>query len=317
LIPRLQCAAIKGIKRRWGTLRWRPETGKLDRSGSGADGLDSAAGKRAGPQSRRRRRPGRGGWQLTASYVEAFRPLLLDEAFTQGTFGRCLRFLLGQTAPASQICGGLYRPQVAYNTQASIAYAPCEGVVPGLQMDGRLTVFRSDVEATLESIQTVNGRITQPGTEQRNGLEFELNASYRWLFGSIAWSQIHGEAFDGKITTDLHDAPGDALVVQLGMRLLGNRLNVGWRYRRVDPRTAAVGVGAGSLVPGNRPVLGTQPGYEVNDVYAIYQAGPHLELRRAVENVFNESYYLDDGFGGGIASQAPGRNIKGAIGLQF
>ena len=26
---------------------------------------------------------------------------------------------------------------------------------------------------------------------------------------------------------------------------------------------------------------------------------------------------VDDGFGGGIGSQAPGRNIKGAIGLQF
>jgi hemoglobin/transferrin/lactoferrin receptor protein len=257
-------------------------------------------------------RPGRAGWLLSGSYVEAVRPPLLDEAFTQGAFSRCGFFNLGAAAPASQICGSLYQPEVSYNTQLSLAYAPLGEVTAGLQLSGRLTVFRSDVESTLESLQAVNGMVAQPGTEQRNGVEFEMSASYRWLYGSVSWSQIHGEVYDGKTTTDLYDVPGDTLVVQLGVRLVGGRLTAGWRYRHVDSRTAVVG-----LAPGNRPILGTQPGYEVNDIYATYQVGTHLQLRFAVENLFNEEYYLDDGFGGGIGSQAPGRNFKSAVSLQF
>jgi hemoglobin/transferrin/lactoferrin receptor protein len=257
-------------------------------------------------------RPMGGGWLLAASFVEAFRPPLLDEAFTQGAFSRCGYYNLGAAAPDSQICGALYRPEVAYNTQVSVAYAPLAPPLPGLSLNGRLTLFRSDVESTLESLRAVNGVVSQPGTEQRQGLELEASASYRWLYGSLSWAQVRGEVYDGQTTGDLYDVPGDTFVGQLGVRLLGGRLAAGWRYKQVGARTAVVG-----LAPGNRPILGTQPGYEVNDLYATYQLGTHLELRFAVENLFNETYYLNDGFGGGIGSQAPGRDLRGAISLRF
>jgi hemoglobin/transferrin/lactoferrin receptor protein len=257
-------------------------------------------------------RPGRGGWLITASYVEAFRPPLIDEAFTRGPFSRCAFFLLGPAAPASQICGSLYEPEVSYNKELSLAYAPARELVRGLRLNGRLTVFRSDVDNTLESLQAVDGVIAQPGTEQRNGLEFEMSWAYRWLYGSVSWSQIQGEVFDGTSTTDLYDVPGDTLVLQLGARLLGDRLDAGYRYRRVESRTAVVG-----LAPGNQLILGTQPGYRVHDVYASYRVGRYLELRFAVENLTNEEYFLDDGFGGGIGSEAPGINIKSALSVQF
>lgn len=265
-------------------------------------------------------RPRRSAWLLSASYVEAFRPPLIDEAFTQGPFSRCLSGLpwIRPAGRQSNICGSAYRPEESQNYQVSAAYSPLAEPIPGLQLNGRLTLFRSNVQHTLESIQNVNGTLQQPGTEYRQGLEFELNARYRWLWGTASYSQIEGEMYDGRITQDLYDIPGNTLVLQLGVWLFGDRLNAGWRYRHVASRTAIVGTGPGNmLAPGYRPLLGTQPSYQVNDVFARFQPNPQLELSLAVENIFNETYYLDDGFGGGIGSQAPGRNIKGAISVQF
>jgi hemoglobin/transferrin/lactoferrin receptor protein len=110
----------------------------------------------------------------------------------------------------------------------------------------------------------------------------------------------------------LYDVPGDTLSILVGARFWERRAEAGIRYRDVASRTVVTG-----FQTGNRLILGTQPGYTLWDAYVAVLPLPNVELRASVENAFNETYYLNDGFGGGIGSQAPGRTFRLSAAVSF
>ncbi|MEO8630501.1 MAG: hypothetical protein ABI612_20750 [Betaproteobacteria bacterium] len=110
----------------------------------------------------------------------------------------------------------------------------------------------------------------------------------------------------------IFDVPGDTSTSTLGVRLFSRRLEMSWRYRSVAARRVTVG-----LLPGNRPIVGTQSGYSLNDFYLTWHATPNATVWFAAENFDNERYFFNDGFGGSIGSEAPGRNLRVTLGYPF
>ena len=245
--------------------------------------------------------------------IEGFRPPLIDEYFTQGAFGRCTRFLLGPSlAPKSQICGDLYEPQTSTNRELGLSYGQ---PIPAWRalLDAKLTAFRIDTDQLLRSIQATSATtIGQPGWEERNGLEFEsaLRSSRGYVRANAA--RIRGTVDEGggsRTPSDpqpLYNVPGDTVNLSAGW-LFTPAVEAGFGWQRVSSRRVITGFAGG------QDVIGTQAGYTLWNAYARWTVSTALELRLAVDNLANTEYQLSNGFGGGIGSEAPGRNVRLAL----
>ncbi len=262
-------------------------------------------------------RPMQSPWILGYRYVQGFRPPLLDEAFTQGAFSRCIPAFLGPLAPASGVCGSLYQPEHSTTQEVSLNYAPLSPR-PGLAIDGRVAAFVSKRTDILTSIrQVAPGVIGQPGWERRNGYELEGNFATRHFFGSAAYTRIEGEMHDVYVDAPVlpsYTIPGDTFSLTLGARAFDGKLDFGFRYRHVSERFVALTVGAGSIL--NAPILGTQPAYELLDFFLGWRPFKGTELRMALDNSLNETYFLN-GFAGGQGFKAPGRNFRVSVAVEF
>lgn len=240
------------------------------------------------------------------NYIEAFRPPLTDEYFTQGAFSRCNRALLGDMAPASGICGALYEPEEAQTVEGGVGLTiPLRG---GVDLGAKVTVFRTEVSHVLESITVVEpGTIGQPGSETRRGVEVEGKAeSERW-FLRAGYARLRGRRLQSGDSALLYDLPADTLTLLAGCNFFSGRLAVGYRMEDVGSRTVVAGGSFPDFVPG------TQEGYLLHGAFATLVLARSLELRIAADNLDNESYRLNDGFGGGPGTEAPGRNVRLAL----
>lgn len=262
-------------------------------------------------------RPAQSPWVLGYRYVEAFRPPLLDEAFTQGAFSRCNSFTMPNLAPVTGVCGSLYQPELSQTREASLAYAPITPM-PGLKLDGRIAYFQTDRRQVLASIrETGPGEIGQPGTEYRHGFEMEGGFAWHALFGNAAYTKINGEMQNVYIdapTYPLFTVPGDTLSLTLGARLFGNKVDIGFRYRHVGDRVVTVPPAPPTTA--NAPSLGTQPAYELLDLFFGWRPRTDTEVRVALDNALNESYFLN-GYGGAQGVRAPGRNLRVSVAVEF
>lgn len=257
-------------------------------------------------------RPAGGAWLLGYRYVEGFRPPSIDEYFTQGAFGRCIPPLLGSSTPPSRICGDLYVPERASTHELSLGLSPWQPA-PGVTAEARAVLFRNYRRNLLLSLrETSPGIVEQPGWEDRQGVELEAGFDSRHVFGNAAYTRIEGEVFDGVRVTDLFNVPGETVSFTLGARAAQNRLDVGFRVRNVSARTVVIG-----LAPGNVPILGTQDGYRLLDLFLGFRPHPAVEVRVALDNATNEAYFLNNGFGGAIGAPAPGRNLRLSVAAQF
>jgi len=246
------------------------------------------------------------------NYVEAFRPPLIDEYFTAGAFSRCIPFFLGDLAPASGVCGALYVPEQATAQEWGLSFAtPVDSAV---DVALKLTWFNSTVDQTLESIAAVGGQITQNGREERDGFEAESDFSWGPFFGRITYSRVRGEQSgvdpDGPLVTPLV-LPADRIVARAGLRLFNDNLEAGYQVTNQASRDVIVGGGPGNFV------IGTQDAYDLHEAYVAWQPLELLQLRVIGENLTNEEYALNNGFGGGIGTLAPGRNLRAVVTLYF
>lgn len=256
-------------------------------------------------------RPGGRDWLLGTRYVEGFRPPLVDEYFTQGGFGRCIPALIGSAAPASRMCGALYVPERSKTTEATLAWTPAAAET--WTAAAKLTLFRSVRRHILSSLlQVAPGLAGQPGWDERKGIEAEARVETRHLFGQLSYTRTGGRLYDGTQMLDLFDVPGDTIALTLGTRFLGDRWDAGVRVRDVNSRSVVVG-----LAPGNRPIVGTQAGYELLDLFLGFRPSTRAEYRVTLENAANEGYFLNDGFGGAQGSPAPGRSLRFSVWVQL
>jgi hemoglobin/transferrin/lactoferrin receptor protein len=270
------------------------------------------------------------------NYAEAFRPPLVDEYFTQGSFGRCAFSMFGALASPSGVCGDRYIPQSARTHEFGLSLT-----YPGLFSSGdvltaKLVYFRSLVANTLYSLaaRTASGAIckplppliigginlggngdlcthvTQDGKEYREGVEFELGFRTEGWFSNLSLAAVRGkQVCDGE--RDLFDIAGDTLVFTVGRSDLGNRLEYGYRIRTVDGRRVITGTTGSVVSPCNTGlIIGDQAGYVIHNLFAAYQPTNWLNLNLTVDNFTNTRYFLNNGFAGGIGQEAPGYNVR-------
>lgn len=263
------------------------------------------------------------GLTLFYNYVEAFRPPLIDEYFTGGAFSRCLPLFLGGLAPESRACGELYEPEEAETREWGFSLANSADAPRTYRV--KVTWFRSDVENTLESITTLDGQVQQPGTEERDGYEIEGDFDAGVVFGRVGYSRTRGnsEGFRSEFTPQgelvstyyyaqpLYDVPADRLTARIGLRLLDERLELGYQLTDLSARDLV----EGGDFPDYR--IGKQAGYTLHDVYAAWAPLDALQLRFVGENLASESYQLNNGFGGGAGTEGPGRNLQLVLTLYF
>ena len=264
-------------------------------------------------------------WTIFTQIGEAFRPPLVDETFTQGPYGRCLNYLLiggtkrlpgytatSQVAPASGICGDLYQPETSRAIEGGVSLRQPQFLGAGFKvknsLSAKLNFFRNRTDHLLESILAQSGGsgvIVQEGWERRHGAELEAAIDIGPAFSSLAASRIRGDAFDGRQAQPLSTAPADNFYWSLGWRWTAVEAMVRWQH--VSSRLTVVGA------VGNTDVIGPQAGYHLLGMSLRWAVNPHLNVNLSGDNLRNATYHLSNGFGGGMGTEAPGRNVRVAV----
>ncbi|MFG6443278.1 TonB-dependent receptor domain-containing protein [Roseateles sp. LKC17W] len=292
---------------------------------------------------------------LTGRYNEGFRPPLIDQYFADGSAnaamqsGLCMRTVndplrggvvsastirplydtagLGRPydpaldhAPTNGICGDLYVPQQSANRELTLAWEPAQQ--GGQQWFGRLTLFRIRTDRLLSSLRWQDGRVQQPGIEQRRGLELELRYGSRLWFGEFNLARVKRRAVHETAAeqsgADSYSVPPDSAGLTLGLRALQGRVEAGWRLRHLADRRAYIaGAPAVCASTADAAGVGTHYGVDTHELFASWQAAPWALLRAGVDNLTNQDYCLSSSFAGGVGFHAPGRAAKLSVTLQY
>jgi hemoglobin/transferrin/lactoferrin receptor protein len=239
---------------------------------------------------------------------------------------------------ANGTCGADYVPEEARNHEIGASWLGDGLLRTDDHLFAKLTFYRVDVRNTLESIyeNAVTGRISQPGIERREGLEFELNyETAGWRLG-VTGATVSGffdlgeEYFTENIDPDalalttpadrgrqpLFDVPGDTLQVSL-TKSLGSTFEAGYRVRATGERVIVTGLREDC--PFTLPfcnIYGRQAGFVLHSVNATWNPDRHTSVQITVDNLTDVTYQLP-GFAGGLGAIAPGRSAVFTLGVRF
>lgn len=176
---------------------------------------------------------------------------------------------------------------------------------PRSLLTAKLTLFRNRTGHLLESLQARpggSGALVQPGWERRHGAELEAMLQAGPAFASLSASRIRGDTFDGDTLHALTTAPGDQVHLSVGWRW--SRVEAALRWRQVGDRLAT------DVDAQQREVFVTQQGYRLLGASVRWQISDVLEAVLSGDNLENVRYRLNNGFGGGIGTEAPGRQVR-------
>lgn len=252
---------------------------------------------------------------LFANYAQGFRPPLVDQYFTQGTFSNCATFYMPKSGPKSGICGSYYQLQTSESEELGVSYQNPRLFGTEAQVTSKLTYFHVNTDHLLSSLgETNTGQIVQRGAEVRDGLELEGTLYYQAVFARLAYSTIWGDitqdarnkslTFNTFETIPLYTAPADAFNLTIGAQITP-KVDVNMGYRHASDRVVALSGGTGTPF-----VFGTQKGYETFNAGLHWAPTQQIGFRVIGENLSNTTYNLDGAFGGSIGVVAPGRNIR-------
>ncbi len=258
-------------------------------------------------------------WTLFSTWARSFRPPLLDEAFMRASYGPCnnaslLRLSDGgvpgyarnaQVAPRSGICADFFEPEISRSLQAGVSARLPDVVGASSVLQAKLTAFNDRTAHLLETLMAEpggSGRLIQPGTEHRWGLEFESSLQMGPMNMRLSGHRMQGRTFDGLAERDLITVPADRLLLALGRQQAWGEL--GLRWQQVWARRY--------FTDNTRRATARQIGYQLVGVSAQWRLNPNLSLDMAADNVANTPHQLDNGFGG-PGTEGPGRNLRIAL----
>lgn len=235
-----------------------------------------------------------------ANRQSGFRAPLLDELYDQ----------YGGRQPALDL--GL---EYSDNTEVGVTFDAKNLITDNDSLTARFIYFDINVDDEITSVTSEAAnplpapRYANRASNDRDGIEFELNFATTMLYTNLAYSNIDGEDHLGE---PLWYLPADKLALNAGVFVLDNALRIGTQITQNAARDVQVYDRTTRTY-----TTQTQDSYALVDLYANWSLSEKVNLRVAVDNVFNKEYKLMAGTGGGIGDYGLGRNIKTQVSWRF
>lgn len=235
-----------------------------------------------------------------ANRQSGFRAPLLDELYDQ----------YGGRQPALDL--GL---EYSDNTEIGVTFDTNNLVTDNDSLTARFIYFDINVD---DEITSVTSEVANPlpapryanrASNDRDGIEFEVNFATTMLYSNLTYSNIDGKDHTGE---PLWYLPADKVALDAGVFALDNALRIGSQITHNAARDVQVYDRATRSYETQ-----IQDSYVLVDLYANWSLSDKLNLRVAVDNLFNKEYKLMAGTGGGIGDYGLGRNIKTQVSWRF
>lgn len=261
------------------------------------------------------------GLEFYGTYAEGYRAPSITETLVQGIHPFPAFTILPNPA---------LRPEVAHTVEGGINLRYDAVLVPGDAVRGKLAVFDNAVDNFIDmkgvgptyyvpAIPGIPASIcaARPGRfpcvipvqsyQYRNLARadlsgVELEGTYDWGRGFVTLAATHTDGRDRTTRETLLSVPPDRISTTLGLRFLGDHLELGTRLSLVDARTG---------LPRASKSRETKA-YGLVDVFASYDLNDRVKAEFIVQNAFDKRYrqYLD-------ALASPGLVAKAALSLKF
>jgi len=177
---------------------------------------------------------------------------------------------------------------------------------------GKINLFHTDVDDYIEVDLTNPLRMAQNlGDARLRGIEIETIYDFAWGFVNVAGTLIDAEYTSGPYEGQpLSNTPLNRFSATLGLRALEDRLVYGVQFLSVGEVTRTRRTNS---TINNPPEV--DPGFELVNLFAEWQATDDLKFAAGVENIFDVSYTdpQSSWAGSAITEQGKGRTLKVSV----
>ncbi|PHS33056.1 MAG: hypothetical protein COA95_01740 [Methylophaga sp.] len=233
------------------------------------------------------------------------------------------------------ICADFYDPEESKNHEISVAYMIDDVFTNEDSFLSKLTFFYTEVGNTLGSIyqNTVTGEISQPGIEVHRGIELELKYDSPVYFGSLVVSTLDGyqdpkfyennpdpavsDLGNEGLEKDLIDKPADKVIFTIGRKFQSYNFKIGYKLEAYDDNLISRGIKSPPCHFSNPAciIVGSQPGYALHDIFAVWQPTKRTVVRLNIDNITNKEYLIS-GIGE-TDNLGPGIDVRLSVSQQF
>lgn len=235
-----------------------------------------------------------------ANHQQGFRAPLLDEIYDQYQ-GRNPNLSLENELSTSSEIGAIWQQNEVFSVEDALT--------------ARFVYF--DISVDDEIISNTNketnpmpvSRYSNSGTNDRDGIELEVNYANSLLFANFTYSNISGDDQDNE---PLWYLPADKIALDTGFNFFDSTVQTGLRLVHNSERNVQVYDRASRSYS-----VGKHDSYSLVDVFVSWDISSALNVRLAVDNLLDEEYQVMAGTGGAIGDYGIGRNIKTQVSYQF
>ena len=233
------------------------------------------------------------------NYQEGFRAPLLDELYDRYQ-GRQPNLALDIESSTSKELGLTYSNSGVFS---NIDALTARAIYFDISVDDEIL---SITDATVNPMP--NPRYANVGSNDRGGIELEVNYSALWGFVNFAYSTISGDDQDGE---NMWYLPADKVALNTGIFLLDDKVTTGLKIVNVSERDVEIMDRMGNIS------YDTHSSYTLVDLYVNWAINDQLNLRFAADNLLDREYQVMAGTGGAIGDYGLGRNIKTQLSYSF
>ncbi|RWR31259.1 TonB-dependent receptor [Sinirhodobacter populi] len=250
--------------------------------------------------------------ELYASYAHTFRPPTTHEAFfSLVPFGN---------GTGSGVANNLdLKPETSKTVEIGANFVRDGLFMPGDKARLKVGAFHSDIRNYIvNDFVYVPGRgttamwVNRSGTTGMDGIEIEGGYDLGFAYLNLAFTasntddQPHGDGA-GSGNGEGSVLPDTVATLDIGTRLMDQRLSLGAQVRYVGEGKEAIGDYSGSGITSQWT---TTDAYTLVDLYGSYAVTDRVEAFLSVENVEDKKYgYAGSGYGGYAAQTGRGRTF--------
>jgi hemoglobin/transferrin/lactoferrin receptor protein len=235
-----------------------------------------------------------------ANYQQGFRAPLLDEIYDQYG-GRNPNLALENELSTSTEVGAIWQQNGIYSDEDALT--------------ARFVYFDTSVDDEIvshtnsKSNPMPNPRYNNSDSNDRDGIELEINYANSLIFANLTYSSISGDDQDNE---PLWYLPADKLAIDTGFNFVDNTVQAGLLLEHNSERDVQLYDRASRSY-----TVGKHESYTLLDLFVSWDISSALNVRLAVDNVLDEEYQVLAGTGGAIGAYGVGRNIKTQVSYQF